>query len=429
MDLEFTPEFNEGLRILTETKSPLFLTGKAGTGKSTLLHYAKTHSTKNIIVLAPTGVAALNVQGQTIHSFFNFGINITYEKVRAHSKVDLFNRIDTIVIDEISMVRSDLLDCIDACLRMTRGIHTPFGGVQMVFIGDLYQLPPVVRKNEEQIFKILYHSQYFFSARSFKKLSLEFVELKKIYRQKEDMEFIDLLNDVRMNTLTPRALARLNSKVNAKYQASSEDAYIYLTTTNDRAGEVNTAYLASIDAPPVLSVADVIGEVPKDYYATDVKLELKAGAQVMMLNNDIQGRWVNGSVGRIIDFLRLSSGEKNPIVEIDGSRYCIEKYDWKIIEFTLNEKENRIESEEIGIFRQYPLSICKAITIHKSQGKTFEKVFLDLHWGAFSHGQLYVALSRCTTLEGLMLKKPIRQADILVDDAVEIFMTLLREYI
>ncbi|MEJ2740211.1 MAG: AAA family ATPase, partial [Dehalococcoidia bacterium] len=301
-EIELNPQFRRALEIMENSDSNIFVTGRAGTGKSTLLTYFREMTQKKVVVLAPTGVAALNVKGQTIHSFFKFKPHVTLRSIKRlrkkeNGKQTIYEQLDAIVIDEVSMVRADLLDCVDRFLRLNGpNANRPFGGIQMVFIGDLYQLPPVVTSTEKEIFNSAYETPYFFSARVFDTLEMEFVELEKIYRQHDDL-FIGLLNGIRNNSITDENLALLNRRCRPGYEASPDDLTIYLTTTNTLAEKINTRQLEKIDSPSHYFTADIEGDFGKEYLPTAVTLQVKAGAQVMMVNNDLYGGWVNGTLG------------------------------------------------------------------------------------------------------------------------------------
>ncbi|HBR15331.1 MAG TPA: AAA family ATPase [Candidatus Omnitrophica bacterium] len=429
--LDFNEEFASAYDVLESTCEHVFVTGKAGTGKSTLLQYFRNNTRKNVVVLAPTGVAAVNVKGQTIHSFFRFKPDITLEGVSSiRLRKDLRNmyqRIDTIVIDEISMVRADLLDCMDAFLRLhSKGNNVPFGGVQMVFIGDLYQLPPVVTREEKNIFKEVYPTPYFFSAKSFQNLNIQFIELKKIYRQTEE-QFIHLLSMIRDKTATHEHLRDLNKRYIPDFKPKEEDFYVYLTTTNALADQINQEKLREIKTPSYFSDGEIDGEFDLKNLPTQPRLELKEGAQVMLLNNDPNGAWVNGSIGKITYLDEDGLGAGVIEVELSDDRIVeVAPFTWEMFRFFYNEDTEKIECESVGAFTQYPLRLAWAITIHKSQGKTFSKVIIDIGYGTFSHGQMYVALSRCRTLDGIVLKKPILHKHILLDADVVAFMTRFR---
>jgi len=423
--IELNEEFVHALRLMDEGKRSVFITGRAGTGKSTLLQYFREHTRKNVVVLAPTGIAAINAGGQTIHSFFNFRPEVTPDTVSEIKPRDtkIYKNIDTIIIDEISMVRADLLDCIDLFLRRYgKKRKRPFGGIQMVFIGDLYQLPPVVRSKEKTLFNTIYRSPYFFDARVFGEIELEFVELEKVYRQRDD-SFIELLNRIRNNTVTDEDLERLNTRVMPDFEPSGKDFYIYLTTTNDLADTINTKRLSRIRGREHTFEGYIDGDFPVKDLPTGLTITLKKGAQVMLLNNDSLGRWINGSIGRIIDFVR-EDGKDVILVELeDGEMVDVLPFRWETIEYYYDEDRKRLSSSVTGSFIQYPLRLSWAVTIHKSQGKTFDKVIIDLGRGTFAHGQIYVALSRCTSFEGIVLKKPLKKGHILMDWRVVNFLT------
>jgi len=423
--IDLNEEFIRALRLMEAEGKSVFVTGKAGTGKSTLLRYFCEHTDKNIVVLAPTGIAAINAGGQTIHSFFNFRPEVTPDTASEIRPKDpkLYRNIDTIIIDEISMVRADLLDCIDVFLRKYgKKRKRPFGGIKMVFIGDLYQLPPVVRSKDKKLFNSIYRSPYFFDARVFSEIDLEFIELEKIYRQK-DRNFIELLNRIRNNTVTSDDLERLNTRVMPDFQPSGKDFYIYLTTTNALAERINMEKLSKIRGKERVFKGEVKGNFPESDLPTSTVLTLKRGAQVMLLNNDSLGRWINGSIGKIVDFVR-EDGEDLIFVELeDGEVVDVFPFRWETIEYYYDEDKRKISSSVTGSFTQYPLRLSWAVTIHKSQGKTFDRVIIDLGHGTFAHGQVYVALSRCTSFDGIILKNPLKKGHILMDRRVVEFLT------
>jgi len=433
-DIEFNNEFAKAYDFLENGTGNIFITGKAGTGKSTLLQYFRDHTIKNVVVLAPTGVAAVNIKGQTIHSFFRFKPDITPErvstiKIRRTLKA-LYQKVDTIIIDEISMVRADLLDCIDAFLRLHgKNRMVPFGGVQLVFIGDLYQLPPVVPRDERDIFKDVYCSPYFFDSNIFRELNdnnqhprrFQIIELKKIYRQKEE-DFIKLLGTIRNRTATEANLEALNKRYIPDFTPDNDDFYIYLTTTNAVADKVNHQRLRELHREPYCYEGIVTGKFESRNLPTHQSLELKVGAQVMLLNNDPGGRWINGSIGKIIEIIK--EGKIVTVELSDGQIVEVAPYQWDMFRFIFNEDTEALESKSVGSFTQYPLRLAWAVTIHKSQGKTFSKVIVDIGNGAFAHGQTYVALSRCSNFEGLVLKRPILKRHILLDDVVVQFMEM-----
>jgi ATP-dependent exoDNAse (exonuclease V) alpha subunit len=424
--IELNEQFKYALDLMEHTCKNVFITGRAGTGKSTLLDYFRSSTQKRVAILAPTGVAALNVKGQTIHSFFGFKPTITLDEVKkvrfADPKKNIYRKLDAIVIDEISMVRADLLDCVDKFLRLNgpKG-NKPFGGIQMIFIGDLYQLPPVVTGAERTAFNSLYQTPYFYSAKVFDSLDMEFVELEKIYRQ-HDEEFISILNAIRNNTVTEEQLELLNRRCLPEFEPPPDSFYLHLTTTNKLADEINARQLARLRSPLYVFTATIKGEFREEYIPTAADLQVKAGAQIMMVNNDADGRWVNGSIGKIMDFVQDRRGNYVIVVELsDGAVVEVTPYTWEI--FKLLVEDEQLKSEVIGRFTQYPLMLAWAVTIHKSQGKTFDKVIIDIGRGAFAHGQTYVALSRCTTLDGIVLKKPILKKHIWTDYKVVKFLT------
>jgi len=430
MNLDFNERFTAAINRLENTSHHVFITGKAGTGKSTLLQYFRQHTSKNVAVLAPTGVAAVNVKGQTIHSFFRFKPDITPQKVRKNyirkKDKELFRALDTVIIDEISMVRSDLLDCIDVLLRMhARNKKKPFGGVQMIFFGDLYQLPPVVGQYEKDIFNGVYASPYFFDAKVFESTDMDYIDLEKIYRQQDDA-FIGILNAIRTRTVTSDDLRVLNRRYIPEFHPGSEELFIHLTTTNVMAERINAWHLRNQPGQSYHFEGRIDGKFEQKYLPTRVVLDLKINAQVMLLNNDPQGRWINGTLGKIIaveDDLSATS-----IIQVqleDGRLVEVTPFTWEMFRFMYNEETESLESRSIGSFTQYPLKLAWAVTIHKSQGKTFSRVILDMGQGAFSHGQTYVALSRCISLEGLVLKRPIVFRDILLDERITHFMQQL----
>ncbi len=426
--IEINAQFKKALEVMENTAKNVFITGKAGTGKSTLLGYFRNITTKKIVVLAPTGVAALNVKGETIHSFFRFKPDITFEKIKKlkGKRARIYQEIDTIVIDEISMVRADLLDCVDRFLRLNADdAKKPFGGLQMVFIGDLYQLPPVITAKEKPLFTSRYPSAYFFDADVFKELSLEFIELDKVYRQKDEA-FIRILNAIRNNSVTDEDLGILNSRLNAGFAAKGKSSYtVYLCPTNKIASEINQRQLDTLKTKVYVFAAKIEGDFKEYAYPTENIMHLGIGAQVMLLNNDAKGRWVNGSLGKISD-IQYDDEKENEAVFVRLAGGNIEKvlpFTWEIFHFSFNEGTHAIETEMLGSFTQYPLKLAWAITIHKSQGKTFDRVIIDMDKGAFAHGQTYVALSRCTSLEGITLKRPIKKSDIFMDWRIVRFMT------
>lgn len=411
VDLDMNAEFKSAFDLMEYTKECLFITGKAGTGKSTLLKYFKAHTGKKIIVLAPTGVAAVNVGGQTVHSFFKLPPRIVQkDDIKRLRDRGLIENLDMVIIDEVSMVRSDLMDGIDYALRLNRGkMKTPFGGVQMVFFGDLFQLSPVVENEAKDLLEERYPSPYFFSAKVFNDCHIRAVELSTIYRQKDDL-FMELLNRVRNKEYTKEDLEKLNERVQKDAPASDKDPTVILTTTNSLANKINQERLSKLPGKEIAFEAYSSGKFEKSAYPTDESLRLKKGAQVIMLKNDPDKQWVNGTLAKVIALSKDSI-----VVDIDGSACDVPVVKWQKIEYNYNEEEDKIEDEVVGEFAQYPIKLAWAITIHKSQGQTFDKVIIDLGNGAFTHGQLYVALSRCTCLDGIRLKRPVTHSDIIFD--------------
>ncbi len=420
--IELNEQFAAALRIMEEGSRNLFVTGKAGTGKSTLLKYFRENTSRNVVVLAPTGVAAVNIGGQTMHSFFGFKPDVTVEKARRAAKqaldeerAEVYQTMDTLVIDEISMVRADLFDCADAFLRAVRKKRSrPFGGVAVVMIGDLYQLPPVVTSREREIFSHHYKSPYFFDSKAYEKMDVMMLELEKVYRQHDDA-FIEILNAVRNNTIDEAGLALLNSRVS---HAGKSDGAIYLTALNREADEINEQKLSMLKGKAREFEAAVSGNFEEKSYPADRVMRLKVGAQVMLLNNDSFGRWVNGTIGTIVGMDDETIGVELP----DGSVEMVEPYTWRMFRFDLDEKSKRIVSEAVGNFTQLPVMLAWAVTIHKSQGKTFDSAVIDAG-RAFAAGQVYVALSRLRTLEGMTLARPLKKSHVRVDWRVVKFLT------
>ncbi len=417
--LELNEDFRYALDKIEKSGQNVFITGRAGTGKSTLLQLFRNTSRKKTVVLAPTGVAALNVKGQTIHSFFNFpGKPLHRKDIRRKKNHKLYKNIEVLVIDEISMVRADLLDSIDYFLRINRdNIIDPFGGVQMVFFGDLFQLPPIVSSEAEKaLFESFYDTPYFFSAKVYEEgFQMETIELRKAYRQ-ESRYFLRLLEAVRLNQIDYDDLDDLNERHEPDFV--SEDFYITLSPRNAVVDQINQQALKRIQDPELTFTATINGNFNPKLFPTEPILRLKLGAQVMFVKNDPKKKFVNGTIGKILrldpDNIRVLISDKNGDRHID-----VERLEWEIKKYKLDkEDETKIESETLGTFKQYPLKLAWGITIHKSQGKTFDRIIIDLGRGAFEHGQTYVALSRCRTLEGIVLKQKIRPQDIMVDDRI-----------
>lgn len=436
-EIELNDKFKEALTQMENTRKHFFITGRAGTGKSTLLSYFRAHTHKKIAVLAPTGVAALNVEGETVHSFFGFMPETTLSSVKRLEKDDrrlkMYKELDMIIIDEISMVRADLLDCVDKFLRLNgKDVHSSFGGIQMVFIGDLYQLPPVVTKEQKVLFEEYYDSPYFFSSQAFRdrqqnlltddKFDLEIIELDKIYRQ-SDHRFIDILNGVRTNSVKEIHLKELNRRVDRQFKPKMDDFWICLTSTNQQASIINEERLKVLKGKVHTYEGKFSGEVDDRSFPTDRVLSVKKGVQVMMVSNK-GGNWVNGSIGVVEDFeFDEDCGQDTVIVRLlNGEVVRVTPYAWDVLRWTYDNKKRSIASESIGSFTQYPFRLAWAVTIHKSQGKTFDRVIIDVGPSTFASGQMYVALSRCRSLEGLVLKQIITKRHILLDKCVTEFM-------
>lgn len=426
MDIQLSNEFTNAINLIETSGKNIFITGNAGTGKSTLLNYFTKVTERNYAVLAPTGVAALNVSGQTIHSFFGFKPDVTINSVTKARDASIFENLELLVIDEISMVRADLFDCIEKALRINRKSNLPFGGVQIVVIGDLNQLPPVVTRDEEHIFSgvpgSLYDSPFFFSSEAFKALSFEVVVLTKIYRQ-SDENFLSLLNAVRNNTLSEQDIYELNARVDPEYVPDPGDFTIHLTTTNRRAGELNDFQLSKVPGQVFNFKGSTVGGFDTRQLPVEEIIALKIGAQVMMLNNDRERRWVNGSLGKITNIIREEDFED--IVEVlldNGEVVEVNSHTWDIFRYEFDKTSKKLVASVVGSYTQYPMKLAWAVTIHKSQGKTFDRVVIDTDRGIFAHGQLYVALSRCRTIDGIILRKPITKNDLITDTKISGFM-------
>ena len=418
----------DALSIMESGKKDLFITWEGRNWKIHVASYFKSVTSRKVVVLAPTGVAALNVGGQTIHSFCRFKPNITLEKVErltgiSYATINMYRSLETVVIDEISMVRADLLDCLDRFMRLNgANPDLAFGGVQVIFVGDLYQLPPVVTTDELGIFKGHYKSPYFFDSRVFKELKLDFIELKKYYRH-SNPEFINLLNVIRDNTASEEDLRKINERFDDSFSSiSAESMYITLTATNSLADSINNRHLDMIPKKAHSYKALITGKFNKSTYPADEVLSVKEDAQVMMLNNDSGKRWVNGSLARVVSVQSSIGGGDGIMVELsDGTNAEVLPYTWKASKLSYDQANGRIVSTDMGSFTQYPLMLAWAVTIHKSQGKTFDRVIIDVGDGTFAHGQLYVALSRCTTLEGIVLKKKLQMKHIIMDSHIADF--------
>ncbi len=419
------PELQLADEFLKYTNCNIFLTGKAGTGKTTFLKNFRKTSPKRMVVTAPTGVAAINAGGVTLHSFFQMPFGPFVPGSEEHSqitqrrfnrkKINIIKSMDLLIIDEISMVRSDLLDGIDAVLQRYRRSNLPFGGIQLLMIGDLHQLSPVVKDTEWRILKQYYDSAYFFSSNALAKTELYPIELKHIYRQ-SDSRFIDLLNSVRNNNLNETGLKELNRRCNPDFSPDDVEGCITLCTHNRKADGINISKLLSVKNKKHTFDAEVEGEFPEHTYPTAGTLELKIGAQVMFVRNDPSPEklFFNGKIGEITQI-----GKSTISIRCPGERNLIivEPAIWENIEYNLDEESGEIRENKIGTFTQYPLKLAWAITIHKSQGLTFDKAIIDAQ-AAFAHGQIYVALSRCRTLEGMVLSSPLALRAMKTDPAV-----------
>ena len=420
-------EFQDALNLIQYTRQSVFLTGKAGTGKSTFLRYICEHTKKKHVVLAPTGIAAINAGGSTLHSFFKLPfypllpdnpdfslqrgrIHEFFKYTKPHRK--LLEELELIIIDEISMVRAEIIDAVDRILRVySRNLREPFGGKQILLVGDVFQLEPVVKGDEREILNRFYPTPYFFSARVFNQIDLVSIELQKVYRQ-TDATFVGVLDHIRNNTVGATDLQLLNTRYGTQIEESEADMYITLATRRDNVDHINDKKLAELPGEPVIFSGEITGDFPESSLPTSQELVLKSGAQIIFIKNDFDRRWVNGTIGIISGFDPFE--ETLYVITDDGKECDVKRESWRNIRYKYNEEKKQIEEEELGTFTQYPIRLAWAITIHKSQGLTFSRAVIDFTGGVFAGGQAYVALSRCTSLEGIQLKKPVSRADVFV---------------
>ena len=426
-------EFQDALNLIQYTRQSVFLTGKAGTGKSTFLKYVCANTKKKYVVLAPTGIAAINAGGSTLHSFFKLPFhpllpddpNFSLKGGKLHSFLKyssehrkLIKQLELVIIDEISMVRADIIDFIDKVLRVySQNMREPFGGKQVLLVGDVYQLEPVVKSDEREILNRFYPTPYFFSARVFNEMELVSIELTKVYRQ-SDPAFVGVLDHIRNNTATAADLQLLNTRYNSEIVSNENDMYVTLATRRDVVDYINEKKLAELPGDSVTLKGEIKGEFPENSLPTQMELEVKPGAQIIFIKNDPDKRWVNGTIGTIAG---IDEEETLYVITEDGGEYDVKKDKWSNIRYRYNETEKKIEEEELGVFIQYPIRLAWAITIHKSQGLTFSRVVIDFTGGVFAGGQAYVALSRCTSLDGIQLKKQISRSDIFIRPEIVTF--------
>lgn len=423
-------ELQNALQLVQFTHRSLFLTGKAGTGKSTFLHYIAQTTKKKYVILAPTGIAAINVGGATLHSFFKLPFHPLLPNDRRYStqqlrntlkynseKIKLIRELELIIIDEISMVRADIIDFIDKILRVySHNMRIPFGGKQLLLVGDVYQLEPVLKEEDWQLLHPYYPSKFFFDAHVFRTFQLVCIELQKVYRQRDD-KFISILDHIRTSTITNTDLSLLNQQVGQHQPMDAHQLSITLSTRRDTVDYINSLHLSKLPGDATILHGSIDGEYPENNLPTPIELEVKTGAQILFIKNDREKRWVNGTLGTIIGIGDEEDGKIYVRTE-QGEDVDVEQEVWNNVRYTYNQKEQKVEEEILGSFQQFPLRLAWAITIHKSQGLTFNQVKIDLSGGVFAGGQTYVALSRCRSLKGIALQEPVKREDIYVNQEV-----------